>query len=92
MAFRSSFENETKTVKLSQNQEFLRDIDVALRTRADSPWEVERLNMARKDVASRLTVEEIAEYEASRGVQAFDADKLAADLKEMDQNKDKNSI
>ncbi len=90
MAFR--FEEEVVKKKLSKDQEFLRDIDTLLRTRNESPLEVERLQMARKDVASRLTAEEIAEYEATRGVQKFDAAQLAEDLKEMEFNRDKNSI
>lgn len=94
MAFRMTFDDDSATkIKLNQNQQFLKDIDTMLRTRGESPWEVERLNMARTDVVSRMTPDEVAQYENTRKVTGgFDAAKLAEDLKEMDQNKDKNSI
>lgn len=91
MAFQ--FAEEEKRIVLNKNQEFLRDIDTLLWTKRDSPREVARLTAAREDVLSRLTEKEIAEYNSSRKTNTgFNAAQLAADLKEMELNKDKNSI
>lgn len=83
---------EVKVVKLNKNQQFLKDIDNLLRMQSNSAGEVARLHAARVDVASRMTAEEIAIYEATRAEVAFDAKKMAADIAEMEMNRDKNPI
>ena len=91
-----TFKEEVVRKTLNQNQEFLRNIDSLIRTRSSNPGEVERLKWARKDVESRMTAAEIAEYEATRGgvalTKAEQDAKWAADMAEMEQNRDSNSI
>ena len=91
-----TFKDEVVRKTLNQNQEWLRDIDSLIRTRSGNPGEVARLQWARKDVESRMSATEIAEYEATRGgdtlTQAQKDAKWAAEMADMEQNRDSNSI
>jgi len=92
-----TFKEDEVRKTLNQNQEWLRNIDSLIRTRSGNPGEVARLQAAHADVKTRMSAEEIAEYEAtlsgaSTMTQAEKDAKWKAEMAEMEQNRDSNSI
>jgi len=92
MAFKSSFDDESVKIVLNKNQQFLKDVDSAIKRAHGNDRELIRLSAARKDVIGRLTTEEIEEYNKSLISHGISADQMAKDLAEMEMNREKNSI
>lgn len=89
-----TFKEEKVRKILNKNQEWLRNINSLIRTRSSNPGEVERLKAAKEDVESRLTLEEIREcYDNTDHLTQAEKDAIwAAEIAEMENNKDSNSI
>ena len=81
---------------MNRNFGFLNEIKDAMGRNVDNPKELARLELAKADVLSRLTKEQIVEYTNSLVPTELDVArakaKHAEELKEMEFNRDSNSI